>query len=79
MAATGIEMDFAPFGGAPFAGTHEQHGRQLEGRHRRDVAVVAVHGARQQRDIARDTWRRLIQTYPDSAAARRAYRQLNTR
>nr|WP_314629055.1 hypothetical protein [uncultured Janthinobacterium sp.] len=46
-------MDFAPFGGAPFAGTHEQHGRQLEGRHRRDVAVVAVHGARQQRDIAR--------------------------
>lgn len=33
----------------------------------------------QQRDIARDTWRRLIQTYPDSAAAKRAYRQLNTR
>ena len=26
----------------------------------------------QQQDIARDTWRRLIRTYPDSAAARRA-------
>ena len=33
----------------------------------------------QQRDIARDTWRKLIQIYPDSAAAKRAYRQLNTR
>lgn len=33
----------------------------------------------QQRDIARDTWRRLIQIYPDSAAAKRAYRQMNPR
>ncbi|MDO5640309.1 MAG: tetratricopeptide repeat protein [Neisseria sp.] len=33
----------------------------------------------QQRDIARDTWRKLIQTYPDSPAAARAYRQLNAR
>ena len=33
----------------------------------------------QQRDIARDTWRRLIQIYPDSPAAKRAYRQMNPR
>lgn len=33
----------------------------------------------QQKDVARDTWRKLIQTYPDSAAAKRAYRQLNAR
>lgn len=31
----------------------------------------------QQRDIARDTWRKLTATYPDSPAARRAIRQLN--
>ncbi|KLT72059.1 hypothetical protein PL75_10245 [Neisseria arctica] len=33
----------------------------------------------QQRDIARDTLRKLIQTYPDSAAAKRAAVQLNQR
>ncbi len=33
----------------------------------------------QQRDIARDTWRRLMEIYPDSAAAKRAYRQMNPR
>ncbi|UOO81063.1 tetratricopeptide repeat protein [Uruburuella testudinis] len=33
----------------------------------------------QQRDIARDTWRKLMQTYPDSPAATRARRALNLR
>ncbi|EGZ45352.1 tetratricopeptide repeat protein [Neisseria wadsworthii] len=31
----------------------------------------------QQRDIAKVTWRKLIQTYPDSFAAKRAHQQLN--
>ena len=30
----------------------------------------------QQKDVARDTWRKLIQTYPDSAAAKRAHQQI---
>ena len=30
----------------------------------------------QQKDIARDTWRKLIQTYPESSAAKRAVAQL---
>lgn len=30
----------------------------------------------QQRDIAKTTWQKLVQTYPDSPAAKRAYRQL---
>lgn len=33
----------------------------------------------QQQDIARDTWRKLIHSYPDSAAAKRAYTQLQKR
>ncbi|MBF0802790.1 MULTISPECIES: tol-pal system YbgF family protein [unclassified Neisseria] len=33
----------------------------------------------QQQDIARDTWRKLIQTYPDSPAAKRAYAELKKR
>lgn len=41
--------------------------------------VAQCQHSMQQRDIARDTWRKLIQTYPDSAAAKRAYRQLNAR
>lgn len=32
--------------------------------------------AMQQRDIAKTTWHKLIQTYPDSSAAKRAYQQL---
>ncbi|MDO4641190.1 MAG: tetratricopeptide repeat protein [Neisseria sp.] len=31
----------------------------------------------QQRDIAKTTWRKLVQTYPDSPAAKRALKQLN--
>lgn len=31
----------------------------------------------QQQDIAKVTWRKLIQTYPDSPAAKRAHQQLN--
>ena len=30
----------------------------------------------QQQDIARDTWRKIIRTYPDSAAAKRAAQRL---
>lgn len=30
----------------------------------------------QQQDIARETWRKLVQTYPDSPAAKRAYGEL---
>ncbi|MDO4226960.1 tol-pal system YbgF family protein [Neisseria sp.] len=33
----------------------------------------------QQQDIARDTWRKLIQIYPDSPAAKRAYGELKKR
>nr|WP_231990466.1 tetratricopeptide repeat protein [Neisseria zoodegmatis] len=33
----------------------------------------------QQQDIARDTWRKLIQIYPDSASAKRAYGELKKR
>lgn len=33
----------------------------------------------QQKDIARDTWRKLIRTYPDSPAAKRAYAELKKR
>lgn len=33
----------------------------------------------QQQDIARDTWRKLIQIYPDSAPAKRAYGELKKR
>ncbi|QEY26421.1 tetratricopeptide repeat protein [Neisseria zalophi] len=33
----------------------------------------------QQQDIARDTWRKLIHSYPDSPAAKRAYTQLQKR
>lgn len=33
----------------------------------------------QQKDIARNTWRKLIQTYPDSAAAKRAVMRLKQR
>lgn len=32
----------------------------------------------QQRDIARDTWRKLLQTYPQSAAARRARERISS-
>lgn len=42
-------------------------------------SVAECQARMQQRDIARDTWRKLIQTYPDSNAAKRAYQQLNTR
>lgn len=33
----------------------------------------------QQQDIARDTWRKLIQIYPDSPAAKRAYGEIKKR
>lgn len=33
----------------------------------------------QQQDIARDTWRKLIQMYPESASAKRAYTELKKR
>lgn len=33
----------------------------------------------QQQDIARDTWRKLIQTYPESAPAKRAYGEITKR
>ncbi|MDO4694608.1 MAG: outer membrane protein assembly factor BamD [Eikenella sp.] len=33
----------------------------------------------QQRDIARDTWRKLMQTYPDSPAARRAHQRMQNK
>lgn len=32
----------------------------------------------QQQDIARETWRKITRTYPDSAAAKRAWQRLNT-
>ncbi|HFC8518055.1 TPA: tol-pal system YbgF family protein [Neisseria weaveri] len=41
--------------------------------------VAECQAKMQQKDIARDTWSKLIQTYPESKAAKQAYKKLNIR